>query len=330
MNLIGIDKLNIGLIICSFLIALFFPFELFLFSYAFLGPIHYLTEINWLHQKKYFTNTNSKWMFVFVVFVTLLTLLLILKNLGFIDIGFNKTSVINAKVLLLTAFFFAISLLFFKQKTQLFLILAICFLLAILCKKIIPVSFYFVGVFLPTIIHVYFFTLAFILYGSLKAKSKFGFLAIFLLLVIPVIIAFLPLNEINYFTSNKTIETYIETNFKSINQSIAFLFRVSDFKLTSLIGIKIQIFIAFSYTYHYLNWFSKTNSIGWKKDLTNQKIIYIVLIWISSVSLYLYDYKTGLIALFFLSMLHVLLEFPLNIFSIKESYFLIKKKGHKL
>ncbi|BAO76508.1 hypothetical protein WPG_2278 [Winogradskyella sp. PG-2] len=37
-----------------------------------------------------------------------------------------------------------------------------------------------------------------------------------------------------------------------------------------------------------------------------------------SVGLYLYDYTTGIIALFFLSLLHVVLEFPLNITTVKE------------
>jgi hypothetical protein len=106
---------------------------------------------------------------------------------------------------------------------------------------------------------------------------------------------------------------------------IAKFFNIEDLNLTSVIGIKIQVFIAFAYTYHYLNWFSKTSIIGWKKDLSKQKIAAILFIWIGAVGLYLYDYKTGLIALLFLSMLHVFLEFPLNVISIKESYLLLKK-----
>ena len=54
MNAKKIDILNVALVIMSLFIAIKLPFELFLFSYAFLGPLHYLTEINWLHKKKYF------------------------------------------------------------------------------------------------------------------------------------------------------------------------------------------------------------------------------------------------------------------------------------
>lgn len=326
MNENGIDKLNIGLIFCSLLMAVLFPFELFLFSYAVLGPIHYLTEINWLHQKKYFVKTNYRWMLLFVCFSLLITLLLLFKIFPFLNYNFFDFLIKNAKIFVLTGFVFSLSLLFLKKTTHLIFALGLSFLVVVICKKIIPTSFYFIGVFLPTIIHVYFFTLAFMLYGSLKSKSNYGFLAIVFLLFIPFIIAFLPLNEINYTTSHYILKTYDGSGFKRLNQSIATVFRFSNFNINSIIGIKIQIFIAFAYTYHYLNWFSKTSIIGWKKNLPKQKIILILFIWISSISIYLYDYNLGLIALLFLSLLHVYLEFPLNLISIKESFFLLKKK----
>src|SRR5262245_18143978 len=50
-----VNYLNIGLMIVAMLAAFVRPFELFLFAYAFLGPLHYLTEISWLHDRNYFT-----------------------------------------------------------------------------------------------------------------------------------------------------------------------------------------------------------------------------------------------------------------------------------
>src|SRR6478736_340910 len=50
-----IHHLNSLLILVSCLVAFYIPFELFLFSYGILGPLHYLTEIGWLHKKNYFT-----------------------------------------------------------------------------------------------------------------------------------------------------------------------------------------------------------------------------------------------------------------------------------
>ena len=83
------------------------------------------------------------------------------------------------------------------------------------------------------------------------------------------------------------------------------------------IDIKFQMFIAFAYTYHYLNWFTKTTVIGWHRSLTGYRVLMILVIWISSVVLYYIDYGTGLIWLISLSILHVFLEFPLNLLSIK-------------
>src|SRR5436190_279187 len=50
----GVNLTNILLMVVSCVIAFFIPFELFLFSYAVLGPLHYLTEISWLHKSNYY------------------------------------------------------------------------------------------------------------------------------------------------------------------------------------------------------------------------------------------------------------------------------------
>ena len=76
-------------------------------------------------------------------------------------------------------------------------------------------------------------------------------------------------------------------------------------------GLAIMRFIAFAYTYHYLNWFSKTTVIKWN-EISKQRMAIIILLWILSVVLYAFSYKIGFYALFLLSMLHVFFEFPLN------------------
>src|SRR5690349_9388200 len=50
-----VNILNIALMLISCAVALVVPFELFLFSYAVLGPAHYLTEISWLEKRQFFT-----------------------------------------------------------------------------------------------------------------------------------------------------------------------------------------------------------------------------------------------------------------------------------
>ena len=73
--------------------------------------------------------------------------------------------------------------------------------------------------------------------------------------------------------------------------------------------------------------FSKTSIIGWQKTLKGKKVYLILGFWLISILLYYIDFKLGFIVLFFLSFLHVLLEFPLNIVTIKE--LISNKKGVK-
>jgi hypothetical protein len=75
--------------------------------------------------------------------------------------------------------------------------------------------------------------------------------------------------------------------------------------------VAIGRFLAFAYTYHYLNWFSKTGIIRWH-EIGRARMASIGALWVGSVALYAYDYGLGLAALFFLSVTHVFLEFPLD------------------
>ena len=47
------------------------PFETFLFAYAFLGPLHYLTEISWLHDRQYFSKGKYDFTFLLIIGVVL-------------------------------------------------------------------------------------------------------------------------------------------------------------------------------------------------------------------------------------------------------------------
>ncbi|WGD34131.1 hypothetical protein [Olleya sp. YS] len=327
MNTKKIDLLNIALILISLLVAIKLPFELFLFSYAILGPLHYLTEINWLKERNYFVKSNKKWIYFFILFPFILAIYPIYK---FLDLGLTnalddllKLVNRNTNALLLIGFFLAVGLIFVSKAKHLFLVLFLAIITAITLTFYIPKSLFLVGLFLPTLIHVYLFTFLFIVFGALKAKSSYGYLLGFVMLCIPFIIWLIPIDATSYNLNQSAIDTYIESNMMGVNSKIAeFLNQIQNGKFYALseVGLKIQIFIGFAYTYHYLNWFSKTSVIGWKKAISKQKGILILAIWMLSVALYIYDYKTGLVALFFLSFLHVFLEFPLNALTIKEVF----------
>src|SRR5262245_28678727 len=54
MNSVKLDLLNIGLMLVALGLACSRPYEVFLLAYAFVGPLHYLTEISWLHDRRNF------------------------------------------------------------------------------------------------------------------------------------------------------------------------------------------------------------------------------------------------------------------------------------
>ena len=323
MKSTSIDILNIGLLIVAFIAAIFLPFELFLFSYAFLGPLHYLTEINWLDDKTYFIKPKLIIKRLFIVFAIVIAILPLMKYLEEIEVfkrfsewlGPNKNAVI-----LLAGFLFSMALIAIQKFKYLVIALVLSIVLSIVFALLIPKFLIVVGVFLPTIVHVYIFTLLFMIYGVLKSKSIPGVICVLLIMSVPFIILLMNIDPETYILSDYTKTSYSGSGFIPLNYSLADLIGtdMQRFALLSEVGVKIQIFIAFAYTYHYLNWFSKTSIIGWKKSLTNKRTKYIVVIWMASVALYLYDYTTGIIALFFLSLLHVVLEFPLNVVTIKE------------
>ncbi len=301
-----IHHLNSGLIILSCIISFYVPFELFLFSYGVLGPLHYLTEIGWLHKKNYFT--KGKYDFLFLVGTCVIM----------VYYNFNppRKGVGIIPDLIAFGLFSSVAFVFVKD----WLYRAVIIVLAVISIAFLNnASSYFVwiGVLLPSIIHVFIFTWLFMLYGVLKEKSLPGLISIGVLILCTAIIFIVQPQNLFYTVSNYTQKSYAlfaELNYRLVN--VLGMEAITDVKqvYSSNSGFVIMRFIAFAYTYHYLNWFSKTSVIKWHQVPKNVLIGTIVL-WLLSVALYLIDYNLGLKVLFFLSFLHVFLEFPLNIVS---------------
>jgi hypothetical protein len=311
-----IDAANILLMLVSCALAFILPFELFLFSYAVLGPLHYLTEIGWLHKKGYFT--TGKYDYIF------LAVLAGLITLGFLGFSDSLNSVSNGLVYL--AFLMALAMVVFKDNT-LKVISGILILFSTILFSKNTFYDYFFAIYLPTIIHVFIFTGLFIFYGALKNRSRLGFLSIVVFAACAMSFFYFPINF-----STLAPEGYLQKSlqgFMELNRQLINLFGLADlreFSRESLLentntifstqaGFMVMRFIAFAYTYHYLNWFSKTSVIQWHK-LPRKTLYMIVGIWVMSIAIYAYDYMLGLKWLFLLSFLHVLLEFPLNYRSI--------------
>lgn len=321
-----VDTLNIFLMIVSLVAAVLFPFELFILAYAILGPLHYLTEINWLEKKSFFV-PNKKAIWLFVLITVIITTPILLTKLPQTKEYFGKGSFVSGMILhsiplLFATFFAAIALVLSKKWWILFITFIGFFLLGELLLSYRPYLL-IVGSLLPSLIHVFVFTFLFMLYGGLKGKSKLGVSASLLLLVVPVIIVFIPIDVRGLDIGLYFKQAFDASGFSNLNYSVGWAIGAMEtpqsyYPMVSELGVRIQIFIAFAYTYHYLNWFSKTTVIGWHKTISRDKLIVILLIWIGSLLLYWYSFYVGFILLLFLSYLHVILEFPLNVTSIKE------------
>lgn len=328
-----VNYVNIGLMIFSAAIAFVIPFELFLFSYAVLGPLHYLTEISWLHKRKYFSPKKKD--YILLLFLTVIIVVPALLGYLYSAIGVKDehgNTVYTSDIAnFLNGYDHIIpALMFFAFAGSAVLILvkdSVSRLIAFIVIGIIGAlvnSQYFVTVlftmFLPTLIHVFLFTGAFILVGALKSKSTSGYLSILVFIGCALSFFFLFPDGAGYHISNYAKNSY-NVSFFSLNQQIfkTFLHQNAgaDVIYGSSAGILITRFIAYAYTYHYLNWFSKTSVIKWH-EVPRSWLIAIFGLWILAVVLYYTNYQTGLMALYFLSFLHVVLEFPLNFQSFKQ------------
>lgn len=303
MNTARIDIANMALMVFSCVAAFVLPFEVFLFSYAVLGPLHYLTEISWLHKRNYFA--LGKWDFVPFV---LIGVLLFLFSFVFREYGGFTTT------LIFIAFFYALGTVLIKDAFYKIGLVAFALFVGALLQHQLPFVYLF-GIFLPTLIHVFLFTGLFILFGALKNKSTMGYLSLFVFALCAVSFFVYQPQFGFYQVSAYAEKALVDSTFVQLNKSIIELFKLGQYTrenvFESATGLGVMRFIAFAYTYHYLNWFSKTEVIKWHQ-VPKKQLVTVLGLWILSVVLYAYDYYSGLVALYFLSMLHVLLEFPLN------------------
>jgi len=313
------EILNIAFILLSFVLAVIIPFQLFIFSYAILGPLHYLTEIAWLHKKQYFVSKSSiAWQFAIIS--ALLTICLVLLYYPSQQINLITTNSLNHLFtsLIILALAIAAYNIYIKQEiNKIALVIAVVSLIFILNQ--FSFSYILFAIFLPTLVHVFVFTLIFMVVGAIKTRNKISYTAIALFVACSAL--FLINFQVVY-----DVSSYFRTAYQSSNFSYlaSYISNQSQFNFKSSSILKAQRFIAFAYTYHYLNWFVKTNITEWNK-LPQKTIAISIIIWLASVSLYIYNFKYGFIALFFLSTYHVLLELPLNIISIKNLIIKIKQ-----
>ena len=323
-----VDIANVFLVLVALAVAVYYPYRGFLVAYAVLGPLHYLTELNWLHNRDYFIK-DRRWVWIALGAALALGLPKLAMPASPVAqylpdaltdalIAFNRYT----DAFLLIGLIMALTFVFTQNRYLRWGMLALAIVGGILLNQ----KEYYVlviGFLLPTLIHVYLFTLLFMYFGARKSGSRWGFVALAMTLAVPIFVALFDPQQMLYLFPEETQAAIAENQFHVTN---AFLGKVlgltsgENFEWYGRLFLRLQIFITFAYVYHYLNWFSKTSIIGWHKNLNLRRTIGLVAIWLGVVALFAYDYKVGVLVGLSLSFMHVLGEFPLNVVTIRNLF----------
>ncbi len=287
------DLIHLGLLLTALALAYVLPFELLVLSYAVLGPIHYLTEISWLHDRKYFLPHRG-----FAILLGLVAL-----GAMFMADGFWLG--------MLVSFSFVVCAILANAPAPRVAAVCLAFaagVFALLWKLSAP--FALAWALLPGLIHVSIFTLAFMTLGAFKSGSRqqFGLVGVYLAAIGAILI--LPPSQATVIPQlAKAANDY----FGDVAPALGRLFGVADLGY----GGRIAGLLSFVYTYHYLNWFIKADVIRWTA-IPRPRLVGIVLLSVAATGLYLYNYVVGFMVLLLLSLIHVMLEFPLNSLSFRQ------------
>jgi hypothetical protein len=287
------DAIHLGLMLFALGLTYLVPFELLLLSYVILGPAHYFTEISWLHDRKYFLPHRG----VALALAFIAVVAALIENASWF--GFVMWS-----AFVLCALFAATTTA--AQGAVLLMIAA--GLTAIMYAN--GFSLAVVGILLPTLIHVSLFTLVFMTLGAYRAGSRSQALLIVIYLAsIALILAVPP-------SSTTLVPAFAaagQAYFGNVAPALGRMFGIADFKLDT----RLTSLLAFVYTYHYLNWFIKADVIRWT-DMPRQRLALVVAASAASTALYFYDYAFGFSVLLALSLVHIVLEFPLNSLALRQ------------
>lgn len=320
-----IDYANIILIVFSLTLAYLIPFELVLYAYAILGPLHYMTEIDWLKRKHfYMPHHNMALLLAGLAFLMaapymMTTLSAYIPFIGLRNLWDFAIALLlqNKATILLLGVFWSMACVLIRTVRYRVVMMLVAVVLAWSIHSF-PLYTLLVGLMLPTIVHNYIFTGFFMLYGAFKSLSWVGVFSVFVLVLVPLFVFVIPV-DIHYPITDKIRNLIVNTGFGYLNTSFSHLFGIAigDNIFESTLAIKVQVFLSFTYLYHYLNWFSKTSIIQWHQGMSTSTIFYIVLIWAITTGIHFFDFTKGIMVLYFLAILHVFLEFPLNIHSFR-------------
>lgn len=291
----AINYINIVLMVASVVIAAYVPFETFLIAYAVMGPLHYLTEISWLHDRRYFTAGAWDWVPLVAAAV-----------LAAVGATLQSDATIGISSFALGALFVgAAGMVFARSGYRRMGVVILALIVGYLASTWQPLIVLFTA-FLPTLLHVYFFTGLFLLHGALKGRTFSGLLSLVVFIAAPFVCMFGVSTPEGYSPSLYVLEA--ASPFNALGWVTLDLFGLPLTKDTWLGFMRLM---GFAYAYHYLNWFSKTRIINWHQ-VSRARLSGILVVYLAALALYGFNYRWGFVALMTLSFAHVMLELPLN------------------
>jgi hypothetical protein len=300
----SVERANAVLMVVSCAAAFVAPFHLFLFAYAILGPLHYLTEISWLHDREYFAPRKGarRW-WLGLVGVAMLVLMY-----GYVSNDLLQRPVSpRFEIGMMYLVFFTAPLLLWVRHAVNAVALGVVVLAGLALFSSLR-AYALLAYFIITIVHVLLFTVAFVLLGALKSRSRWSVASLVVFAAcVGAVFAF----DVRPLLAASERVQGVYAFFESLNTQLMSLLGLTGGIYDTSGGLAVMRLIAFAYTYHYLNWFSKTSIIKWH-DVPRKRLVAIIAGWLAAVAVYAHEYTIGLSLLYMLSLLHVLLEFPLN------------------
>jgi hypothetical protein len=311
-----VDAIQCVLLILSWCMAVALPVELIMFSYVVLGPLHYLTEIAWLDRRNYFLPKRTD-----AVCLAVCSVLGILAS-GWLTLLLTTDSPwlqfhvqFFAITMAMAAFVFALvlrSTVNLRWRIGLSASIVSC-VAGYFYVNDVRLYHAIFAVLIPTLVHVFLFTGVFMFSGALKSRSMLGIVSVLLLCVGAMSLLYFDAGMRSTRNALSLAPMY-QATFGFLERFLEPLIVVgTDTKPIEGAAWKSQIasFLAFVYTFHYLNWFSKTSIIHWHRISASTTAI-IIVVWLGALALYISNHNAGLFAVGFLSLLHVFFEFPLN------------------
>ena len=290
---------NFAALILSAVAAAVAPLQTFIFVYAFVGPFHYLTEIAWLKKKEFYFGGGLVSPRIFVGVASLLCLAASVDMV--IHRGITGYAVGLLLILSLSA----------RVKNPYVLLTAL--VAGYLAKFLFHGLVLFLAIILPTVVHVYVFTVLFIISGLVRSSDRpvLAWINPILLLATPIVLLRSSWSSL----AAGSYWVHAEAGFSELHRYLAGLLGANLHPgmsmMTDPAATGVMRVLAFIYMYHYLNWFAKTELLNWHK-VSRRSWITILSLYGCSVACYLYSFVLGFYIVNFLSLLHVLLELPLN------------------